>query len=120
MKITAKLLPYGAAREYTVLSNPFGALHIGHSIHVYDAIGQHYKFKTVTEFLNSCHIADCDTRCLPLPFLHSPLGLGRIVEWGAEKFPLWVKARFRGCEDRRIWLDMCFQFVPLERDARVE
>lgn len=101
-----------------VRSNVFGALHIGHSISVRPANVKlaALKYKTVTDFLDAWEIHFAATRVFRLPFLKDVYGLGEVVRYFAEKFPLWVKEKFDGCEDRRAWLNWSVRFVPLGKE----
>lgn len=99
-----------------VKSNILGALHIGHSLTVYWADHPKFpplKYKTISAFFIGWEIHAADRREIPVPFLRSPLGLGNVVHFFAEMFPMWVKARFHNCEDRRIWLNWLVAFVPI-------
>ncbi len=99
-----------------VRSNLLGALHLMDSLVVTNRDQPELKpirYKTVSMFMNSWEIHATDRRSIPVPLLRSPLGLGNVVRYFAEKFPRWFKAYFRGCEDRRMWLNYCVAFVPI-------
>lgn len=112
---THVLMP-GNPMTLRVRSNPLGALHIADSIVVthrdYPTL-EPIQYKTVSGFMQSWKIHAANRREIPVPFLRSPIGLGNVVRFFAELFPLWVKAHFHGCEDRRMWLNYCCAFVPI-------
>lgn len=112
---TSKRVP-GGILVLRVRSNPLGALHIGHSIAVVPVRGlEPIKYKTVSDFLDAWDIKYANTNRIPVPFLKREIGLGNVVRVFAERFPLWAKEKFDGCEDRRAWLNMLITFVPRRR-----
>lgn len=106
----------GELMRLKVRSNPLGALHIARSLTVWWADRLELppaKYTTVSDFLDAWEVRYTNTRRIPVPFLKREIGLGNVVRVFAEKFPLWVKEKFDGCEDRRAWLNMLVAFVPL-------
>lgn len=95
-----------------VHSTVFGALHLTDSIRVYDGKGQLVaRYKTVTDFFAAWEVVHADTHHIRLPWLRRDIGLGDVVRFFAELFPLWVKRWFHGCEDRRAWLNLWLVFT---------
>lgn len=110
-----KVVPHDAPILILARSNPLGALHIGHSITL--KVVEHkgllpLKYKTVSDFLDNWEVLVNDRHNIRVPFLKAEIGLGNVVRFFAEKFPMWVKEKFDGCEDRRAWLNMLVAFVP--------
>jgi hypothetical protein len=105
----------GIPMALRVRSNPLGALHIGHSIAIrlweYPELPP-LRYKTVSEFLTYWKIHDCNRLNIPVPFIQYERGLGDVVRYFAECFPLFVKKYFHGCEDRRAWMNYLCAFVP--------
>lgn len=124
MKITARQQDVFGRRVtepkiLLVRSNPLGALHLANSISVriwdetfgmwgHDAI--HYQ--TITEFLDDWHIVKARTHRIHLPLLRRTYGLGDMFALFAERAPLWFKAKFNGCLDRREWWNYLLQISP--------
>lgn len=125
MKVTARqqdfVFAYGEPKHLRVSSNPLGALHLANSITVqlwdetfgiWSHNAMHYQ--TVTDFLSDWRIVSAETRHIRIPFLRHNIGLGDAFAFFAERLPLWFKAKFNGCVDRREWWNWLLQFAPLQ------
>ncbi len=69
-------------------------------------------YRTVTDFLADWVIAEVDTRQFRCPFIKQSVGLGDAVAEVAECAPLFLKRLFKGCLDRRAWLNLWATIVP--------
>ena len=63
-------------------------------------------YRTVTDFLADWVIAEVDTRQFRCPFIKQSVGLGDAVAEVAECAPLFLKRLFKGCLDRKMWLNL--------------
>lgn len=71
-------------------------------------------YQTITDFLSNWHVVKAETRHIRVPFLHYNIGLGDAFAFFAERLPLWFKAKFNGCVDRREWWNWLLQIAPLQ------
>lgn len=131
MKVTARQRSHAFAplvnEHLLVKSNPLGALQnipvlkyaSADSIRVYvwsEVMGVwshtpiHYQ--TITDFLTDWHIVKARTHRIHLPLLRRTYGLGDMFALFAERAPLWFKAKFNGCLDRREWWNYLLQISP--------
>lgn len=125
MKVTARQRDfkrgYGNERHLSVRSHPSGAIRKHSatiSIQLWDETfgmwshnAMHYE--TITDFLGDWHIVKAETRHIRIPFLRRNIGLGDAFAFFAERLPLWFKAKFNGCTDRREWWNWLLQFTPM-------
>lgn len=130
MKVTAQQRDFSGnyaenvseTKHILVRSNPLGALRRSQSsitVRLWDETfgmwshnAMHYQ--TITDFLSNWHVVKAETRHIRVPFLRYNIGLGDAFAFFAERLPLWFKAKFNGCIDRREWWNWLLQFTPLQ------
>lgn len=106
---TTDVFNQGRVYVLSVRSNPLGFFHFGNSLRL---AGGFETYKTVTDFMETWQVLSSNRHTVCLPFLKDEHGLGDVVAFFAEKFPLWIKQFFRGCTDRQAWLNWNLAFVP--------